>query len=156
MNVEIFNLCDFASADAGGKLNMLGVFNTIFAQQEPIIYGLCAVAIRIRFEPTEEGLKKFRVSFVNEEGRAVLPPLDAEVQIQSQTHMPCSIATICLLIQQINLPNFGEYSIGLSVDGKPAAKTPLFVQQMPVGQLPRFQNFPTTPFRGFPTPPPRV
>ena len=49
MKVEVLNMCDFAFAEMTGKLSIIGIFNSIGAREKPIIYRLCALAIRIRF-----------------------------------------------------------------------------------------------------------
>ena len=33
MKVEIFSLCDFASADAGGKFNVIGIFDALYRKR---------------------------------------------------------------------------------------------------------------------------
>jgi hypothetical protein len=66
MKVELFALCDAATADAGGKLNILGVFDRLNAREAPVTHPLCALAVRLRFERLEEGQKRVRVSFVKQ------------------------------------------------------------------------------------------
>ena len=61
MKVEIFTLCDAATADAGGKLNILGSFDRIHAASVPVTHPLCALAIKLRFERLEEGQKRVRI-----------------------------------------------------------------------------------------------
>jgi hypothetical protein len=41
--------------------------------------------------------------------------------------------TVCLVlqIQQMKLPNYGEYSIDLAIDGRIEASIPLFVRPVP-------------------------
>ena len=53
MNVELFVLCD-AATDYQGKLNILGTFDAIRAKEMPVVYPLCTVALRMRFQKTEE------------------------------------------------------------------------------------------------------
>ena len=130
MKVEIFSLCDFASVDASGKQNLIGVFDTIFAREAPIIYGLCALAVRIRFDRIEEGPKKVRASFVDEDGNSVLPVMETQVRVQPAPQAPSAIAQVVLIMSQIKLPNFGEYSIDLAVDGRHEASIPLYVRKM--------------------------
>ena len=54
MRLEIFSLCDAATADFG-KLSMLGVFDTIWAIKIPAVHPQCAIALRVRFEKIERG-----------------------------------------------------------------------------------------------------
>lgn len=132
MKVEIFSLCDFASADAAAKLNIIGVFDTLWAREAPITHGLCVLAARIRFERIEEGLKRIKISLVDADGNPVLPAMEAQIPVQVAQHGLSAIAQVVSIMSQIKLPNFGEYSIDLAIDGRHEASTPLYVKQFPV------------------------
>ena len=42
MNIEVFSLCDAATVDVAGKLNVLGAFDTIGTGSMPTVYPQCA------------------------------------------------------------------------------------------------------------------
>ncbi len=130
MKTEIFALCDAATADQGGKLNILGSFDRIHAASTPVTHPLCALAIKLRFERLEEGEKRVRISFMDSDGAAVMPTLDAATQVQFPPGEHSMTACLVLQIQQLKLPNFGEYSIDLAIDGRHEASIPLFVRQI--------------------------
>ena len=136
MKVEIFTLCDAATADSGGKLNILGSFDRLNANSIPVTHPLCALAIKMRFERLEEGQKRISISFVDSDGKAVMPTLDAGSQVMFPPGESSVTACIVLQIQQMKLPNFGEYSIDLAVDGRHEASIPLFVKQAGPQQQP--------------------
>ena len=129
MKVEIFTLCDAATTDAAGKLNILGSFDRLNAKQAPVIHPQCALAIKLRFERLEEGMKSIRVGFVDVDGREVMPTLNATTQVQFGANDSSATASLVLVIQQLRLPKFGEYSIDLAVDGDQKASIPLVVVQ---------------------------
>ena len=58
MHIEVFSLCDAATVDAGGKLNILGAFDTIWAANIPVVYPHFGVALRVRFNSIERGEHK--------------------------------------------------------------------------------------------------
>jgi hypothetical protein len=128
MKVEIFTLCDAATADAGGKLNILGSFDRIHAASVPVTHPLCALAIKMRFERLEEGQKRVRISFMDADGQAVMPTLDANTQVMFPPGEHSVTACLVLQLQQLKLPNYGEYSIDLGIDGRQEASIPLFVR----------------------------
>ena len=76
MHVEIFTLCDAATVDGAGKLNILGSFDRLSAASEPIVHMQCALALKLRFARIEEGQKRFRLTFVDSDGKAVMQPLE--------------------------------------------------------------------------------
>ena len=129
MKVEIFTLCDAATSDSGGKLNILGSFDRLNVGCIPVTHPLCALAIKMRFERLEEGQKRIGISFVDSDGNAVMPTLDAATQVVFPQDDSSVTASLVLQIQQLKLPRFGEYSIDLAIDGRHEASIPLFVKQ---------------------------
>jgi Family of unknown function (DUF6941) len=127
MKVEIFTLCDAATVDAGGKLNIRGSFDRLNAKQIPVIHPQCSLAIKLRFERIEEGKKRLRIAFVDSDGAAVMPTLDATTEVRFQGNDSTSTVSLALNIQQLKLPRFGEYSIDLAVDDRHESSIPLFV-----------------------------
>jgi hypothetical protein len=127
MKVEVFSLCDFASADVVGKMNIIGIFDTVFAKETPATHSFCA-----RFDKVEEGLKKIKISFIDSDGKLIMPAIEAQIQVQAAPNGLHANVQVVSLIQQIKLPNFGEYSIDLAIDGRQEASTPLYVRQLPI------------------------
>jgi len=127
MKVEIFTLCDAPTTDAAGKLNILGSFDRLSAKQVPVIHPQCSLAIKLRFERLEEGKKRLRIAFVDSDGAAVMPTLDATTEVRFQGNDSTSTVSLALNIQQLKLPRFGEYSIDLAVDDRHESSIPLFV-----------------------------
>jgi hypothetical protein len=142
MNVEILTLCDFASADQGGKLTIVGSFDHIWSVQAPIVYPLCALAAKLRFRVVEQEMKKIRISFIDSDGKSVMPIVDMPIPVRVQPGESTASVPFVMIIQQLKLPRFGEYSIDLAIDGMQQTSIPLFAQpvqlppQMQQGQLP--------------------
>lgn len=131
MKVELFVLCD-AATDYQGKLNLLGTFDSIWAKQMPAIHPQCAVALRIRFLKIEEGEHKVKISIVDGDGKAVVRPIEAGVNIQFKNTLLTSMATNMILnLQGLNFPVYGEYSIDLAVNGRHELSLPLYVNKIP-------------------------
>ena len=128
MKIEILTLCD-AATNNGGKLNILGSFDHIFGRETPITYPLCALAIKLRFEKIEQGSKCLRISFVNADGKSVIPTLDQTFTVNVPPNESTASAALVLIIQQIKLENFGDYSIDLAIDGRLEGSIPLSVRQ---------------------------
>jgi hypothetical protein len=128
MKVEIFTLCDAATSH-GGKLNILGSFDMIIIKQTPIVYPSCSVAIKLRIEKIEEGNKKLRISFVDADGKYILPPLEQTFTVKVVPGLSTASANLVLSIQQLKLENFGDYSIDLAIDGRLEGSIPLYVRK---------------------------
>jgi hypothetical protein len=134
MNVDVFTLCDFAQNTPGNKMNIVGTFNRIFARQIPAVHPLCALAVLMRFEQIEQGTKNIRVSIIDSDGRPVVPILEAQLNVQISPKESDTSVPLAVVIQQISLPRFGEYSVDLAVDGRQEASIPLYVLQAPLPQ----------------------
>ena len=130
MRVEIFTLCDAATTDAAGKLNILGSFDRLNAMEAPVTHPQCALALKLRFERLEEGQKRIRIAFVDSDGASVMPTLDTTTQVQFRPDDSSATASLVLVIQQLKLPRFGEYSIDLAVDDRHEASIPLLVSSV--------------------------
>jgi hypothetical protein len=142
MNVDVFTLCDFAETAPGNKMTIVGTFDSIAARQAPVVHPLCALAILMRFEQIEQGNKNIRVSIIDSDGRAIMPTLNAQLNVQIRPNESDASVPLALVIQQLRLPRFGEYSIDLAVDNRQEASIPLYVRQAPV---PQQQPPPTAP-----------
>ena len=129
MKIEIFTLCDAATEDRG-KLNLLGSFDHLMARQAPVVHASCALALKMRFAKTEEGSHQIRVTFIDEDGHEVLDALQVTVSVLVAPGESTATSHIVLNIQQLKLPNFGEYSIDLAVDGREEGSLPLYVSQV--------------------------
>ena len=129
MRVEIFTLCDAATLDAAGKLNILGSFDHLNAREEPVVHPQCALAIKLRFERIEEGQKQIRIAIVDQDGASVMSNVEATTQVRFQDNDPSAAVSLALNIQQLRLPRFDEYSIDLAIDGRQEASIPLFVRR---------------------------
>jgi hypothetical protein len=127
MDVEAFLLCD-AATDQHGKLNVLGAFDTVFAKEVPAVHPACAVAARIRFSKAEEGEHAVRICVIDQDGKEVVPKLDGKVSVRVGEDAGSTAVNLVLNFQRLKLPDYGEYSIDLAVDGEQKASLPFFVR----------------------------
>ncbi len=128
MQIEIFALCDAATADFG-KLNMLGAFDTIWITKIPAVHPQCTIALRMRFERIERGEHKVAVNFVDIDGRNVIPPAQGAITINFPEEQSSGSANLILNIQGLKLERIGRYSIDLAIDGQQKASLSLFVNE---------------------------
>ncbi len=131
MKVELFVLCD-AATDYHGKLNILGTFDSIWTKQIPAAHPLCAVALRLRFLKIEEGEHKIKISIVDEDGKAVVKPVEANISVLFKNTPLTSISTNMILnLQGLKFENYGEYSVDLAIDGRHEASLPIHINKIP-------------------------
>lgn len=126
MKIEVFALCDAATGDNSGKLNLLGAFDTLFGANEPLVHASCAVALRMRFEPTDEGTHPIELRLLDGDGKTLIPPMKANVTVGPASEVRTVSRNFILNFQQLRLPKFGEYRIDLFYRGQPAGWIPLY------------------------------
>ena len=126
MKIELFTLCD-AATDSGGKLNILGSFDHIWAKEIPAIHPFCAIAIKIRFARIEEGNHRLKITIADADGKLVIPGLDAALASRIPSYDSTVAANVVLLIQKIKFEQFGEYTVDLAIDGRQEGSIPLYV-----------------------------
>ncbi|MDD5458858.1 MAG: hypothetical protein PHF37_05670 [Phycisphaerae bacterium] len=136
MRVELFVLCDAATADAGGKLNILGAFDTLWVAKLPSIHPQCTIALRIRFEPHEAGSHNVRVNFIDADGNHIIPSANGKIDVQFKDQQRSAAANLILNLQRLKLDRTGEYSIDLAIDNQGTARLPLFICQRPQRTIP--------------------
>jgi hypothetical protein len=129
MDVEIFALCD-AATDSGGKLNMLGAFDRIYARQFPAVHAHCAIALRVRFERIEEGDHRVRINFVDTDGKNVIPGVDGNIGVNFPADVHAVCANMVLNINGMKFERPGQYSIDLAIDGRHERSLPVNVVQV--------------------------
>ncbi len=130
MKIQIAALCDGA-ADYGGKLNLLGVFDTIYAAQFPAVHPQCSIAVRANFVRIEEGHHKVKINFVDADGRFVMPGIEIPVHVAMPADSGLAVRNTIVNIQQLRFDRPGQYSIDIAFDGRLEASLPLHVKFPP-------------------------
>jgi hypothetical protein len=128
VTVELFCLCD-AATEAGGKLNILGAFDRVWSAEAPVQIAQCAVAARVRFAREEEGKHQLRITLSDDDGKLAIPALDSAMEIRfggGELTVPINLV---VLLPQLKLPHFGDYTVDLALDANHVASLPLAVRR---------------------------
>ena len=127
MNIQIACLCD-AATDYQGKLNLLGTFDTIFTRKLPAVHPSCAIVLRIIFTRVEADKHRIRIDFVDEDGKAVIQPLDMPFEIRMPPGAITLSRNFIVNLQQIKFDRAGSYSVDVAIDGRHEISVPLAVR----------------------------
>lgn len=129
MKIELLALADFA-ADYGGKLSVIGIFDTIFARQMPAVHPHCCLAVKLRFDKDEEGQKRLRLVIRHDDGKTVLPAMEIPITVAMPADAQTNTIQVVANIAGMKIETFGEYSIDLELDGRHEGSSPLYARQM--------------------------
>lgn len=144
MNIQIAALCD-AATDYGGKLNLLGTFDTILTPSLPATHPAASIALRIVFDKIEEGPHKIRIGLVNDDGRPVMPGIEIPLEVEVPPEASFVSRNIVVNIQALKFDQEGQYAIDIALDGRHQCSIPLAVKKLepqPPGGSP--ESYPPT------------
>ncbi len=84
MDVALALLADYANTTAEGKLNILGVFDTVFAGQFPAVHSQMSLILRLEANRAEAGQRKtLEIRLMRPDGGEDALSIKAEVQLPS-------------------------------------------------------------------------
>lgn len=126
MVTEVFVLCDGAN-DSHGKLNVLGAFDMMVAEEFPFVHPHCTLAVRLRHDETDRQECRIKLVLQTAAGDSVLANIDTSLKRGSSPN-PTSTANLIVNINSLRFEKPGDYSIILHVDDLPVAITPLYVR----------------------------
>lgn len=91
----------------------------------------CALVFRIRFNRVEGGSHKIRVNFVDQDGKEVIPTLEATADVQILPNQDSRVTNLVMNMNGLTIPSAGKYSIDLALDGRHEISLPLYAAQLP-------------------------
>ena len=128
MECTLALLADAANREEGGKLNVLGVFDQLYANDFPTVHPQLYVVVRLTANPAEFGRKKeFEIILLDPDGTPVSPPLKGKGNVP--TPPDARRASIEVILRMVNVPfaKPGSYAISVLVSGEEKASIPLEV-----------------------------
>ena len=130
MRVTLALLADGANVSREGKLNILGVFDTVFSRTFPTTHAQMQLVIRFEAESAEAGAtRNVEVQFVGEDDHAVFR-LPGAITVQQSVLGDTVRLEHILTLTNLQLDQPGRYRFHIMVDGDLAATVPLQVEQI--------------------------
>ena len=132
MNIEIAAICDAATAnDVGGRLNILGAFDRIFAKF-PLVIPQCSAAFRLRYQRSEAGTHQLSLSIEDVVGHAIVPPMQSEIELMPVVQgFDTAAVNMVLNMQRLQFKRPDKYIVRLVVDNEELAALPLYILEDP-------------------------
>ena len=130
MEVDLAVIADAANVSQEGKLNILGVFDTIWAGKFPFRYGTMVFVVRVTASFSEEGSHPMEVRLNDADGVRLF---QAEGPLQVSGSVPGRPVRPHLImgLSGITFTEPGDYSFEVIVDGRHLRSVPLHVVQGP-------------------------
>lgn len=123
MEIQVAALCDSA-ADYGGKLCLIGTFDTILSHNFPFLHPQCSIALRLIFREDDEGVFPIKIAIVDEDGKLLAPPIEASLEVKIPDDAVFATRNVVFNLQHLKFERAGYYSIDIAIKGRQAAGIP--------------------------------
>ena len=127
MKIELFTFCDFAQEN-GGKLTVVGTFDTIISRNFPCIHPQLSVVIRIRFDLWEFTNHSFRVESHDLDGEMGIEPIRGNVDVQGAGNAT-AVSHLVFSITNLHIKKSGALNFVLYIDEKEVMSLPLYIRK---------------------------
>jgi hypothetical protein len=113
----------------GRMMTVADAFCVLESGELPVCLGMCSLDAKIQFDRAEEGAKRIGISFVDEDGKPAMPGFETMLELKMPFGAASATVPFALMIKQLSVPAFGQYSVDLAVDGRLEASTLLYARQ---------------------------
>ncbi len=127
MKIELFTLCDFAQEN-GGKLTIVGTFDTIIGREFPCVHPNLSVVVRLRHDLWEFGRHRFRVETRDLDGKSIADPVEGSLEVRGVGNAT-AVSHIVFNIAHARFKAPGVVSWTLYIDDAEAATIPLYLRK---------------------------
>ena len=119
MEITLAVCCDAANVSREGKLNLLGIFNSIHAAEFPCTHPHLALVLRVEARLGEEGTYPLEIRLVDEDGQQLFH-INGQLSLQgAEPGRPMTAQTI-MDINNLQLPRPGTYAVEVILGGRRA------------------------------------
>ncbi len=129
MELRIAALADYASLSSDQKLNIMGVFSTLFAPAAPVTHPQIYLVFQIDFDSAEAGQKDIKIVIQDDDGHEIVRMGGPIVIGRPQ---PGRTATYSQVVQftGVTFPHFGTYEFSILINDRVEGQVPLTVTQI--------------------------
>jgi hypothetical protein len=127
MKAEIFTFCDFAQ-ESGGKLTIVGTFDTIIARNFPCIHPQLSVVIRLRFDLWEFTRHTFRIETRDLGGEMSMDTISGNIDVKGVGNAT-AVSHLVFTISNLQFRNSGVVNFVLYIDNKEMRSLPLYIRK---------------------------
>ncbi|MDR2758619.1 MAG: hypothetical protein LBB78_04510 [Spirochaetaceae bacterium] len=127
MKAEIFTFCDFAQ-ESGGKLTIIGTFDTIVSKNFPCIHPLLSVVIRLRFDIWEFANHTFRIETRDLNGELSMETISGNVDVKEAGNAT-AVSHLVFSISNLRFRSSGVVNFVLYMDDKEFTSIPLYIRK---------------------------
>ena len=127
MKLELFTFCDFAQEN-GGKLTIVGTFDTIIARNFPCVHPQLSVVIRLRFDLWEFSNHSFRIETRDLGGEMNMETINGNIEVKGMGNAT-AVSHLVFTISNLQFKYNGVVNFVLYIDDKELSSIPLYIRK---------------------------
>ena len=127
MKAEIFTFCDFAQEN-GGKLTIVGTFDTIVSKNFPCVHPQLSVVIRMRFDLWEFANHSFRIETRDLNGEMSMETISGNVDVRGVGNAT-AVSHLVFTISNLQFRSSGVVTFVLYMDDREIISVPLYIRK---------------------------
>ena len=118
MQLQIAVLCDHASTNPEGKLDIHGAFNDLYAPGFPAKQDRMVLVLQVEWDHADQGRYQFRVDFLEPDGNPALS-VDGHTDVDTRPlDRPPPRTRLILPLEQVVFPMAGRYRVKIRLKGQ--------------------------------------
>ena len=138
MKLTLFLAADYANITREGKLNVMGIFNDIYAQTFPARHSSMHLVMKLGAELGEYGkTRDFAVQLLDPDGRNPVFDLSGQFQFPPGGQGRKPEVNLILELKDLVFPKDGPYQFVLLVNGDNKGELSLYVNKLDTPNPPR-------------------
>jgi len=126
VKIELFTFCDFAQ-ESGGKLTIVGTFDTIISRNFPCVHPQLSVVIRIRFDMWEFAAHPFRIEIRDINNEVNIDPISGTLDVKGVGNSS-AVSHLVFTIGNLHFKSPDAVNFTLFIDDKEIGSLPLYVR----------------------------
>ena len=131
MEVPLALLADYANVSREGKLNVMGVFNRIWAKEFPTVHPEMQLVFRLEAGPAERGQEKtIEIKLLDADGN-VVQDLTGHLSVPSESADLTTQIDQILKLTNVTFQKSGDYRFDILVNGETKTTVKFAVEQLP-------------------------
>lgn len=135
MELRFAHLADYASADASGKLTVVGIFDVVFdrAKARPIAFPPCYLLASLASSIAEGSVHQFEVRFVDADERDVVEPIRAQLTFRpfGPGYPQRAVFLAGFGPETLAVPDLGDYHFAFVIDSVEIGRVSVTVLESP-------------------------
>ncbi len=130
MEIDLAVVADAANVSQEGKLNILGIFDTIWAREFPFRHSAMVFVLRVTADFTDTGAHQLQVRLMGADGEQLFKA-EGPLKVPPGTPGRPVKPHVIMGLGGVSFPKPGDYSFEVIVDEQPLRSVPLHVMPAP-------------------------